>query len=67
MSVKEVGKMFRYNDVSFGQFRGCLFVQIGSTAFGLSCLLGDRSWGLELLTPSRWFAFRPFRYLTVRR
>jgi len=54
-------------NVEFGQWNGCLFVHAGTTCWILARLPGDRSWGLEILTPARWFALRPFRRLTWRR
>lgn len=53
--------------IAFGQWRGALFVQVGATVIILAHLSGERSWGLELCTPMRWFALRPFRRLTWRR
>ena len=54
-------------NVSFAQFRGCLFLQLGATALILARLPGERSWGLELFTPARWVALRPFPRLILRR
>jgi hypothetical protein len=56
-----------HRQTAFGQWRGCLFVQVGATALILTALPGERSWGLELLTPMRWFALRPFHRLTWRK
>lgn len=60
-------KPFIERDVAHAQFKGCVFIQIGATAIGVHGLRGDGSFGLELLTPFRWFALRPFRRLTWRR
>lgn len=55
-----------HRHVSFGQFKGArFFVQVGSLAISVG-RNGD-GYGIELLTPSRWFAFRPFKSLTLRR
>lgn len=54
-------------NVAIGQWRGCVFVQVGSTCVVLWDLPGDASIGLEILTPERWFALRPFKFLTWRR
>jgi len=57
-----------FRDTLFGQWKGCVFVQIGTTAVVLyDGLSRDRSWGLELVTPWRWFALRPFHRLTWHR
>jgi hypothetical protein len=53
-------------NIAFCQFRGSLFLHIGTVAVAVS-IPGERSWGLELCTPERWFALRPFRALTIRR
>lgn len=49
-----------HRNVAFGQWRGCAFVHVGSFCFILCRLSGERSWGLELCTPVRWVALRPF-------
>lgn len=55
-------------NVAYGQWKGCLFLHVGATAFLMQLSrAGHWSVGFELLTPSRWFAFRPFRRLTWRR
>ena len=56
-----------YSNTAIGQWRGCTFVQIGSLCLVLWPLPGERSWGLEVCTPMRWFALRPFRRLIWRR
>lgn len=54
-------------NVAFGQWRGCVFVQVGSTCIVLFDIPSDASIGLEVMTPDRFFAFRPFKFLTWRR
>lgn len=55
-------------NVAYGQWKGSLFLQVGTTALLVQLSRsGHWSCGLEILTPERWFAFRPFRCLTWRR
>jgi hypothetical protein len=56
-----------YRGIAFCQWKGCLFLHIGTTGFYAQVFKGNRCWGLELLTPDRWFALAPFRRLTWRR
>lgn len=53
-----------YRNVWFSQWRGCLFIQVGTFGLVFLALPGNRSWGMELVTPERWFALRPFKRLT---
>jgi hypothetical protein len=46
-------------NVSLGQWKGCVFLHVGSTAYLWPILAGDRSWGIELVTPMRWLSIRP--------
>jgi|LakMenEpi03Aug12_release.lakeMendotaPanAssembly.Ray.scaffolds.fasta_scaffold4113627_1 hypothetical protein len=54
-------------NVSIGQWRGCAFIQIGTTCVVLFELPGEMSVGIEIMTPERVFALRPVKFLTWRR
>ncbi len=55
-----------HRNVHFAQFKGVgFFVQIGSVAISIGRNGSGR--GIEIFTPARWFAFRPFKAVTLRR